>query len=174
VTPKGETPLVYSVLQAPADLKSVGGGTVIVITDGEESCKGDIAKAAAELKASGQNITLNIVGFTVTGQKAQASLAGFAEATGGRFYPAATGEALGQALMIAAIEKFPYSIYDASGKLVSSGEAGASAEELPPGTYKVVVDAGTEKLTADRVQVTVGGQTTLRIAVKNGRLVLEQ
>ena len=64
--PKGETPLVYSALQAPADLKALGGGTVIVITDGEESCKGDPVKAAAELKASGLDIRLNIVGFAVT------------------------------------------------------------------------------------------------------------
>jgi von Willebrand factor type A domain/F5/8 type C domain len=174
VKPKGETPLVYSVLQAPADLKAVGGGTVIVITDGEESCRGDMAKAAAALKASGQDITLNIVGFTLTGQKAQQQLASFAESTGGRFYPASTGDALGRALMIAAIEKFPYSVYDSSGKLVSSGEAGAAGEELAPGIYKVVVEAGTEKLVADRVEVAVGGQTTLHVAVKNGRLVLEQ
>ena len=47
------------------DLKSVGGGTVILITDGEESCKGDFAAAAKTLKDSGSNLTLNIVGFTL-------------------------------------------------------------------------------------------------------------
>jgi len=30
--PRGETPLVYSILQAPADLRAAGGGSVIVIT----------------------------------------------------------------------------------------------------------------------------------------------
>jgi len=174
VKPKGETPLVYSVLQAPADLKAAGGGTVIVITDGEESCKGDMAKAAAALKASGEDIRLNIVGFTLTGQKAQAQLAGFAESTGGRFYPAATGEALGQALMIAAIEKFPYSVFDASGKQVTSSEAGAGVEKLPPGIYKVVVQAGEQTVVADRVEVALGGQTILHIVMKDGRLALQR
>ena len=69
--PKGETPLVYSALQAPTDLKAVGGGTVILITDGEESCKGDPVKAAAELKASGLDIRLNIVGFALKNPKVQ-------------------------------------------------------------------------------------------------------
>ena len=76
--PKGETPLVYSALQSPADLKAVGGGTVILITDGEESCKGDPVKAAAELKASGLDIRLNIVGFALKkNPKVQKDLAGF-------------------------------------------------------------------------------------------------
>ena len=70
-------------LQSPADLKAVGGGTVILITDGEESCKGDAVKAAADLKASGLDIRLNIVGFAVTNPKTQKDLAGFAQATGG-------------------------------------------------------------------------------------------
>jgi hypothetical protein len=174
VKPKGETPLIYSVLQAPADLKQVGGGTVILITDGEESCKGDMVKAAADLKAAGQDITLNIVGFALTAQKAQAGLSSFAESTGGRFYAAATGEALGHALLIAAIEKFPYSVFDGAGKLVASGEAGGAPESLPPGTYKVVVQAGEMSLAAEGVQVGLGKEASVRIVVKNGRLALEK
>jgi Ca-activated chloride channel family protein len=45
--PKGETPLVYSALQVPGDLKALGGGTVILIIDGGESCKGDPVMAGA-------------------------------------------------------------------------------------------------------------------------------
>ena len=174
VKPKGETPLVYSVLQAPADLKQVGGGTVILITDGEESCKGDALKAAAELKASGLDVTLNIVGFALNNPQVQKQLGGFAQATGGRFYAAQSGEALAEALLIAAIESFPYTIYDAAGKEVAAGEAGGPPEELPAGEYKVVVKAGAQELVAPRVKVTLGQATTVRIAVKNGALVLEQ
>jgi len=174
VKPKGETPLVYSVLQAPADLKAVGGGTVILITDGEESCGGDALKAAAQLKASGLDVTLNIVGFALNNPKVQKELGGFAQATGGRFYAAQSGQALAEALLIAAIESFPYTIYDAAGKEVAAGEAGGPPEELPAGEYKVVVKAGAQELIAPRVKVTLGQATTVRIAVKNGALVLEQ
>jgi hypothetical protein len=171
--PKGETPLVYSAMQAPADLKAVGGGTVILITDGEESCKGDPVKAAADLKASGLDIRLNIVGFALTNPKTQKELAGFSEATGGVFYAAQSGQALGDALMVAAVDKFPYAVFDAAGKQVAAGEAGWPAEELPPGDYKVVVKAGQKDVVAPRVKVTLGQATTVRLVMKNGQLVLE-
>ena len=172
VKPKGETPLVYSVLQSPDDLKAVGGGTVIVITDGEESCHGDTVKAAAQLKASGLDITLNIVGFT-TGQAAQKQLSGFAQATGGRFYAADSGPALARALQMAAVERFPYTVTDASGKEVAAGEAGGGAEELPAGEYTVVVNAGGTSLKAEHVRVVLAQQTTVHIAQKNDQFVLE-
>jgi hypothetical protein len=171
--PKGETPLVYSALQAPADLKAVGGGTVILITDGEESCKGDPVKAAAELKASGLDIRLNIVGFALKSAKTQKELAGFAQATGGLFYSAESGETLGEALMLAAIEKFPFTVSDAAGKVVLSGEANGATDALPPGDYKVTVKAGTRDLIAPRVSIAAGQTVTLKIALKNGQLVLE-
>ena len=171
--PKGETPLVYSALQSPADLKAVGGGTVILITDGEESCKGDTVKAAAELKASGLDIRLNIVGFALKNPTTQKQLAGFSQATGGLFYSADSGAALSDAVMLAAVEKFPYSVYDAAGKLVVAGEAGSGSDQLPAGDYKVVVKAGTKELVAPHVSVGPGQSVTLTIAMKNGQLVLQ-
>jgi hypothetical protein len=174
VKPKGETPLVYSVLQSPADLKEVGGGTVIVITDGEESCHGDPVKAAAQLKASGLDITLNIVGFTVTGQSVQKQLGSFAQATGGHFYAADSGPALARALQIAAVDRFPYTVTDAAGKEVAAGEAGSGADELPPGEYTVIVNAGGTSLKAEHVRVALAQQTTVHIALKDEQFVLEQ
>jgi hypothetical protein len=170
--PKGETPLVYSALQAPSDLKAAGGGTVILITDGEESCKGDPVQAAATLKASGLDIALNIVGFTVTGQKVQRDLTAFAQSTGGQFYAAQSGEALADALLVAAVDRFPYIVLDASGKQVAAGEAGGPAEELPPGDYKVVINIGAQPMTAT-VRVEPGKRQTVQVVARNDRLVLE-
>ena len=171
--PKGETPLVYSALQAPLDLKEVGGGTVILITDGEESCKGDPVKAATTLKASGLDIRLNIVGFALSNPKTQKDLSGFAVATGGRFYPAQNGQALADALLIAAIDRFPYTVFDATGKVVAQGEAGAGAEQLPDGEYRVVVKAGAQELVAPRVKVVLGQTITLSITSRNDQLVVQ-
>ena len=64
-------------------------------------------------------------------------------------------------------------MYDTVGKTVLSSEAGNPADELPPGDYKVVVKAGTKEIVAPRVRVTLGQTTTLRLAIKNGQLVLE-
>jgi hypothetical protein len=172
--PKGETPLVYSALQAPADLKNVGGGTVILITDGEESCKGDMTKAAADLKASGLDIRLNIVGFALKkNAKVQKDLSGFAEATGGLFYAAEDGTALADALMVASVDKFPYTVYDGAGKAVLSGDAGSGSDQLPAGDYKVVVKAGTKELVAPNVTIGLGQAVTLTITMKKGQLVLQ-
>jgi hypothetical protein len=171
--PKGETPLVYSALQAPGDLRALGGGTVILITDGEESCKGDPVKAAAELKASGLDIRLNIVGFAIKNPQTQKDLAGFSQSTGGLFYSAESGAGLADAVMLAAIERFPYTVYDAAGKAVLSSEAGSGSDELPPGDYKVVVKAGARELVAPRVRIAAGTTATLKIAIKNGQVVLE-
>jgi len=76
--PRGETPLVYSVLQGAGDLKGSGGGNLVLVTDGEESCGGDLEAAKAELKTLGIDLTLNIVGFTLAGAQARAPLAGLA------------------------------------------------------------------------------------------------
>jgi len=171
--PKGETPLVYSALQAPADLKSLGGGTVILITDGEESCKGDPVKAAADLKASGLDIRLSIVGFAISNAKTQADLAGFAQGTGGAFYAAQSGQALADALLVAATDKFAYAVFDAAGKQVAAGEIGYPTEQVPPGDYKVVVRAGGREIVAPRIKVTLGRETTVQLAMKKGQLVLE-
>jgi hypothetical protein len=173
VTPRGETPLVYSVLQAPGDLKKAGGGTVILITDGEESCKGDAVKAAAELKASGVDLRLNIVGFALGAKTVQQDLTTFAQATSGRFYTAQSGSALAQALVVATIDRLPYRVYDTSGKQVAGGEAGDPALQLPPGEYRIAVKAGTQDLVADRVQVVLGRETKLQITLKDNQVVLQ-
>ncbi len=174
LAPRGETPLVYSILQTPGDLKQVGGGTVILITDGEESCKGDFAAAAASLKASGLNLTLNIVGFTLKSAPAQAQLGGLAESTGGHYYGASSGEALARAVLLAAVDRLPYRILDGAGKEVARGEAGVDRpHELPAGTYTVVITAAEQELRAP-VTVAVARDVLLRALIKGDKLVVEK
>jgi hypothetical protein len=173
VKPRGETPLVYSVLQTPEDLKAAGGGAVILITDGEESCKGDVKAAAQQIRASGLDVAVNIVGFTLTGKQTAAQLTTLAEGTGGHYYAAQSGEALARALLIAAVEKFPYVITDATGKVVAKGEAGGGPEELGAGEYTVVVTAGDQQLT-EKVTVTTGGDVTLKVRLKGDTFVVER
>jgi len=172
--PRGETPLVYSVLQTASDLKAARAGTVIVITDGEESCKGDPKAAVKQLQDSGIDVTLNIVGFTLTDKNVRGQLTTFAESTGGHFYGATTGETLARAVLMAAVEKLPYTIFDASGRQVASGEAGGTAEELPPGEYKVVIRAGDQELTSGPVVVAVGADTVLKVVVKGDHFAIER
>ena len=171
--PRGETPLVYSILQTPADLQEVGGGTVILITDGEESCKGDFAAAAKTLKETGLNLTLNIVGFTLKAPAAQAQLGTFAESTGGHYYGAQSGDALARAVLLAAVDQLPYRILDAKGTEVDKGVAGADGKhELPPGDYKLVVSAGDASLTVP-VTLALRQDLAITVGIKDDRLVVE-
>lgn len=172
--PRGETPLVYSALQAANDLKSVGGGSVVLITDGEESCNGDFAAATRALAQSGIDLRLSIVGFTLTDASARQPLAAIATATGGRYYTAADGPALTRALVAATISRFPYSVISASGVTVAKGEAGDKPQELPPGDYKVVVQAGDEELVIERMPVAVARNVTVRVVRKGDRFTLER
>jgi hypothetical protein len=181
--PRGDTPLIYSVRQTPADLKAVGGGSVIVITDGQETCSGndqkqvaaEVGKAVAELKAAGIPVTLNIVGFTLSGKEkkeVEEVMPPFAEATGGQYYYAENGEALAHALALAALNKFPYEVFDSSGQQVAKGQAGPLSEALQPGEYKVVVHAGEQELT-EKVTVSAKTDVVLKIVRKGDQFVLE-
>ena len=170
--PRGETPLVYSVLQTAADLKAAGGGSVILITDGEESCHGDSVAAARELKASGVDINLQILGFTLSGKQIQQDLTQFAEATGGRYYSAQDGEALGRALLMAAVDKMSFVVLDAAGRQVGQGETDSSPIELMPGEYTVVVRASTGELRADHVVVSARGESVVKVVIEGDRFQL--
>jgi hypothetical protein len=161
--PRGETPLVYSVLQAIGDLKSAGGGSIALITDGEESCGGNFAAAQAALKQSGLAFRLNIVGFTLKGVQAQKSLRDLAGSTGGAYYAASDGAALKRALNTT-IDTFPFTVTDASGKSVAQGEAGDSGMDLPAGEYTVAVDAGAQHLTLPHVTVVAGQNVGVHVA----------
>jgi hypothetical protein len=172
--PRGETPLVYSVLQTAADLESVGGGSVILITDGEESCQGDPIAAARELKASGVDVNLKILGFTLTGQHVRQELSQFAAATGGHYYGAEDGEALGRALLMAAVEKMTFVVLDSAGRAVGEGQTDSAAIELAPGEYTVIVRAATGELRADHVAVTARGDSVINVVIDGDRFGLRR
>jgi hypothetical protein len=149
---------------------------VIVITDGQETCHGDPVKAAEELKAAGIPVTLNIVGFTLKGKEKQdveRLMSPFAEATGGHYYYAENGEALARALSIAALNKFPYEVFDSSGQQVAKGQAGPLSEALQAGDYKVVVHAGEQELT-ENVTLKAKTDTVLKIVRKGQQFVIER
>jgi hypothetical protein len=171
--PRGETPLMYSVLQTIKDLKAVGGGSVALITDGEESCGGDAKAVAAAIKASGVNLTLNIVGFTLTGQATSAALGTLAGSTGGRYYGAQDGAQLSRAMMLAALHRLPYDILDASGRVLVSGQTSELSRELPPGTYRLRIDALGQVL-EESITITPNQTTSLALGVEGDRFVLRR
>ena len=171
--PRGETPLIHSSLQAVEDLKSVGGGSVILITDGQESCGGDAKAAAAQIQASGTNVTLNIVGFTLTGEAVEEELGALAGSTGGRYYSAQDGAQLSRAVKLAALHRLPYDIFDQSGKLLVSGQTSELSRELPPGKYRIRINALGQVL-EEPLTIVANETTTLGLGVEGDRFVIRR
>jgi hypothetical protein len=171
--PRGETPLVRSVLQTLGDLRAAGSGSVILITDGEESCQGDATAAAAQLKASGLDLTLNIIGFTLAGKAVEAELSTLAGSTGGRYYGAQDGAQLARALLLASLQRLPYDILDAAGRVIVSGQTSQLGRELPPGRYRIRIHALGQELEAP-VEIVPDQTTSLAIGVEGEHFAIRR
>jgi len=95
----GMTPLTAAVQQAAAALKfSEQKATVILVSDGEETCKLDPCAVGAELERTGVDFTAHVIGFDVTDVAHQAQLRCLASATGGRYFNARDAQELSAAL----------------------------------------------------------------------------
>jgi hypothetical protein len=102
ITPKGETPIGASLKMAAEKLNYIESPTtVILVSDGEESCKSDPCAVAKELEKAGVNFTAHVIGYDVSDEKmakAQEQLKCVAKSTGGKFFEAANSEGLKTAL----------------------------------------------------------------------------
>jgi Ca-activated chloride channel homolog len=104
IRPNGMTPLSEAVRQAAQSLKfSERRSTVILISDGVETCKADPCEVGAELEKLGVDFTVHVIGFDVQRQD-EGGLRCLANSTGGRYFGAGDGAALREALRAAKIE----------------------------------------------------------------------
>jgi len=172
ITPRGETPLVHSLLQAAEDLRERPHASVVLVTDGEESCGGDPETVPQTFKDAGVDAALYLVGFTLESQAFQKQLTAVAERTGGKYFAAADGPALARALALAAGPRFSYEVIDQSGKRIATGETGRIATELVPGEYRLVVKAPGQELTKN-VSIANDQVTSVRVVLKGDRFALE-
>ncbi len=83
LNPKGKTPMADSLRAAAQALRSSENkATVILVSDGIETCSPDPCAVAAELKKAGVNFTAHVIGFDVTDPAAKSQLQCIARATG--------------------------------------------------------------------------------------------
>ncbi len=98
--PKGKTPLSAAVKQAAEALKyTEEKATVILLSDGKETCDRDPCALGTELEKAGVNFTAHVIGFDVAKVEDQAGLKCLAENTGGKFIAAANANELNKALV---------------------------------------------------------------------------
>jgi len=98
IVPRGKTPLTSAIEQAANGLSYRDrNATVVVVTDGIESCNRDPCALAEMLEETGVGFTAHVIGFDV-GDDDRRSLACIAEKTGGQFFAAEDAEQLNEAL----------------------------------------------------------------------------
>ena len=93
---RGATPIAYSLQLAAQDFPADGKKIIILVTDGEESCGGDVRGTLESLKAQGIDVDLKIIGFDLNDAaiKSFEGLGSFENATNAAELAGALGRAV--------------------------------------------------------------------------------
>lgn len=101
LNPRGKTPLSDAVRQAAEQLQyTEDQATVVLITDGIETCNADPCALASELEAAGVDFTVNVVGFGLSDADG-ATVQCLADNTGGTYISADDESGLKDAIDVA-------------------------------------------------------------------------
>ena len=174
IKPKGKTPMTDAVRQAAEALRyTEEKATVILVSDGIETCNPDPCAAARVLEETGVDFTAHVIGFDTTDPEALKQMKCLAEETGGSFRSASNAAELGAALAIVAepvLEPDPvtvsflatdgkngpriadgliWSLFEGDSTLLEGEAVGSLSRDLPRGEYRVsvlpLVDDATEE-----------------------------
>ncbi len=129
ISPKGKTPLSESVKLAAQALRyTEKRATVILVSDGLETCDIDPCTLAAELAMSGMDFTLHVIGFDIS-KEDQGRLRCLADKTGGLFLAADTAGSLRNALFqtVEEVKAPPRPVVEDPGTAVLKGPASVPA-----------------------------------------------
>nr|WP_019955253.1 VWA domain-containing protein [Yoonia vestfoldensis] len=108
IKPLGSTPMTDSVIAAAQSLRyTEEAATVILVSDGIETCNPDPCAAARLLEEAGIAFTTHVVGFDVSDPDALAQMQCIAEETGGQFLTASNAQELDLAMAAIVSEPAP-------------------------------------------------------------------
>ena len=140
-----QTPIAASIEAVAQDLAgSAGPKSILLITDGVESCDGDPQAAVEGLRAAGMNVQLSIVSLGLDDPADVAAFEALAEAVGASYV--GTNDVLGLRDAVLAALAVPYQVLALDGTVLATGVVDGDPVELPAGRYRVRV--GTELLEA--------------------------
>lgn len=153
IMPKGMTPITAALELAAEGLSyKEQKATVILISDGLETCDADPCAAAKKLEELGVDFTAHVIAFDLKPEETE-KLRCIADSTGGKFFPASDAESLKDALDLAvgatAMKKAPGVEEARTAKLIApeSAVAGTDIEvswevEQQDGDYVTIAKAG--------------------------------
>lgn len=183
IKPKGKTPLSAAVVAAAEELRyTEEKATVILVSDGRETCDFDPCAIGSQLEETGVDFTAHVIGFDVGAAEDRAELQCLAENTGGVFRTAKNAAELADALVAVSkpiapqpIETTFRALDGAGGSVITTpliwslagGEVSVDAKSAPgfamallPGTYRVEA-LRPEDETYVETEVAVGKGNTL-------------
>jgi Ca-activated chloride channel family protein len=195
INPKGKTPISAAVKQAALALKyTERKATVILISDGIETCNLDPCALGKELEKDGVDFTAHVVGFDITDAKTKTQLQCLAHSTGGRYLSARNADELSIALgdtvvvkdKIAKPASYEFAATELHGgptimsgltwRLVQAGggdtvyeaeDQGPITGDLAPGVYDLFVERASDGLTGELtlVEISPGAHIERKIAL---------
>lgn len=194
ISPKGKTPISTSVKMAAEKLKyTENKATVILISDGIETCNFDPCALGKQLEKDGVDFTAHVIGFDIVDQKTEEQLQCLASSTGGRYLSAANAGELSLALGTAIIKQVdvgPASlrlkatvleggpeiqsglkwqvIQSGGGDIVFEGDdKGSVTQSVPSGVYDIFVTRSSDGLkgAAKLVKIPPGAEQAVTIAL---------
>ncbi|RME00117.1 MAG: hypothetical protein D6812_10305 [Deltaproteobacteria bacterium] len=94
-SPFGRTPIFLALTEAMHDFEGLSGkNRIVVLTDAEATCPGDLSDVLAEIRKTGISVKIHVVGIKITSDDVQEILTSVAESTGGSFQIARTQQEL--------------------------------------------------------------------------------
>ena len=199
LNPKGKTPITLSVQKTVEKLKEMEEETtIILVSDGKETCQGDPCALVKELKAAGIRFVMHVIGFDVT-EEERLQLECMAEAGEGVYYTAKTAADFQTAVKEVVKREEPKEVGILAVKVIKNGKpieakifyhhagqsesffngltdpkTGVARRELAPGNYTIrVVDVHTEgqpSLMVEGLTVPLGGQVERTVEFSSGTL----
>ncbi len=196
ISPKGKTPMTAAVKMAAEKLKyTENKATVVLVSDGIETCEADPCGVASALEQAGVDFTAHVIGFDVTEENEQAQLRCIAENTGGQFISAKNAESLAAALQTTVVEApvateanlflratelkggvlieggLDWTVTPSAGEgdaVISETGAGSLEATVPAGTYDVSVVRPSDGLkgAAKMVEIKPNASKTVTIALE--------
>lgn len=140
LNPKGMTPISAALARAGQVLAGKEEATTLVlVSDGLETCGGDPCATARDLRAQGIEVVIHVVGFDVDA-KTTDQLQCIAAAGGGRYFPAANASALQAALnqvKTAVVDKRPLPAAPSPPQVAETKVQSQRIRIAGPGTVKI-------------------------------------
>ena len=150
MTPKGYTPVGNSLKAAAKELGDSGERTIILVSDGIDTCAPPpVCEVAKELAGDGFDLTIHTVGFK-TDEEARKELECVAEAGGGEFIQADDAGSLAESLKFLA--QRDAETYQTAGTEFEYSDTPEDAKWLGEGRYHTKVNAKLKKNAGDKVE----------------------